>query len=883
MANNDGDGPGSHAASNTAGRAAAVLAAESGLSPASPGASLAADEDTRQGAPGTSLPLQRNPSLASTHSHSSRSSRLSTPSQRSSSGGSSLASAARMSVDDILSNPQLSRGARQKRRRAGSSKERKHNVGAQTAVQSGGVAVPKEGRRLSNTVGAEAKPPAKRRPQDPRSNPGAEERRRRLERLQREKLQRRVGQTTKRKAPQSGLVKSSLEGPGPVPSSGKRPLERQPTDESTVERASGGTGEEEGPEQSEPTPRRSKRAKGVASYNVSELARNNVSSSPPIPPEETSLPLEVEGEPSVAPPPSQQSTMEMEEEPETAEAALEALLSKYAACVEPSKAGGATPSPWDVAKIFSILLPRLNLFDADYVKGDECRRVQQELGGVLKSTEWVRREVMTRDAGDGGEEGNNARLLRMIQIQVWIRMMIWTMENEVGLEFVRGVIAMAGDDAKSEAGGKKGKGKKKSKKKKRKKGAGAGDVSPRQSLIDDLKAFMGLAPYVLHRSLDFSQWLRDTLTLGFREPIPDYGAELFDHFEISIGEPITLRRHGTDASQQSGRSERSQVSHSPVKGDGSAGGTKGGSPTNQLMERRTKRQQAYFASLADEEKANSTAADDESATITGSLSTVTSTSRASSLREKDDITLFQTSVSLTATASTKSRNPFLKGSARGQYVGSHMSTKLSNISSLFREVKAAPKPKPNAKSARKKAPSESRRKDPPERLVAKMPSVVTSTTPAAAIARPNAKPGRRLLPSSPPGETPMKRARPAASSRAASSRGAPAFSVQATPGPVVEETPAFQRAGGRPSISRAIVAETPQQQSRVLPTMLWSARPGARQSLNLSRPSQRQARGGSNGSGNQAGALSYGFSPTPHGEDVSSAVAEAARAARKRK
>ena len=55
--------------------------------------------------------------------------------------------------------------------------------------------------------------------------------------------------------------------------------------------------------------------------------------------------------------------------------------------------------------------------------------------------------------------------------------------------------------------------------------------------------------------------------------------------------------------------------------------------------------------------------------------------------EKDDTKLLKTSVSLTAAVKPKSKeNPFLKGSARGTYVGSHLSSKLSNISTLFREV-----------------------------------------------------------------------------------------------------------------------------------------------------------------------------------------------------
>ena len=151
---------------------------------------------------------------------------------------------------------------------------------------------------------------------------------------------------------------------------------------------------------------------------------------------------------------------------------------------------------------------------------------------------------------------------------------------------------------------------------------------------------MELAPYVLPPSLDFAQRLKSTLTFGFRQTIPEYGAELFDHFEIEIAEPITIKRGGTDASHVSSRrSKRSEVSYSPVKGDdGAKGNDSNASPTKRLMEKRNERQRAYFASLAEDEQASGKAGDDESSTVAGSLSTANS--RSGGAREKDDAVLF---------------------------------------------------------------------------------------------------------------------------------------------------------------------------------------------------------------------------------------------------
>lgn len=282
------------------------------------------------------------------------------------------------------------------------------------------------------------------------------------------------------------------------------------------------------------------------------------------------------------------------------------------------------------------------------------------------------------------------------------------------------------------------------------------NVSPRDGLVVDIRSLMELVPYVLPPSLFFSQFVKDTLTFSFRQPVPEYGPELFDHFEIEVSEPIALRRSGTDTSR---RSERSEVSRSPVK-DG--GGAEGGG----LMERRQKCQRAYFASLAEEENNeasmssnNSNTADDESAIITGSLSTATSAQD----REKDDAVLFKTSISLTFTAPNKTSNPFLKGSARGNYVGSHLGAKLANITSLFREEKAPPRRQPQL---RKTTPPQVAKRKGRNSLSAKLQFEASSSVEARSAAASRASPAVFSIAEETPlrqliiEETPVRRERP---------------------------------------------------------------------------------------------------------------------------
>lgn len=1095
-------------------------------------------------------PLQRAPSVTSTHGHSNggrgvggtmsftnntngttmasfpASPAVSTLSKYSSSGSSSLASAnnSRMSVDDILGNSKLSLEGRRRRRSrerpgatvvtGGKDEKVKGGIRPSSAAEAsmqpssgGGKKVGLAGNTdnaTSRSTNANEQSPSsaaagarkKKRPR-PDHNPGREERKRRLEHLQREQLLRQrlgggqrqqVGAKKKRRASNDigGLNKlermkseeSEEVEDVPSPSSSDRLERRQQQMGGEPQTLSAGSHiddtsqqadnvenattapqrQEEQPPSNKPTPRRSKRARAISSYNVAELSKNSMSeiplsSSSPSSPDDAAVAKHENNGNNSSPPPPQPE--EEADEPQSAESALSALLSSYDACIgqnttppQSSSSIATTPSsskreapssPWDVVQNFLSVLQYVNLNDRTYLQSGECKRVERELGNsVLKSVERVKCEVVNRNSTgnnnedevaskkDGeGEEGDDkkedvirkreGRLLRIIEIQIWIRMMVWTLEQENGLDFLQRAIESSSEgDTKvasgGQEGGKRGKKKKKKKAKKSRQQQSINTTTvnavPRQCLLDELKTLMELVPYVLPPSIEFASWVKDELTFGHRQSLPDYGMELFDHFEIEVVEPIALRRGGSatgddDDASSSRRSGRSEVSRSPVKrkkergggsgvgvGTGANGVVVGGlrSPTRRLMERRQDRQRAYFASLAEEEEemkqasaAGSNANDDESATITGSLSTAaTSTSKASSSsREKDDTELFKTSVSLVTSKSEsrQSSNPFLKGSARGEYVGSHLGTKLSNITSLFREVKA--RPTPRASRGRSKATKmmmmqpaaeETRRVGEQQQMEisvgpAKATSTTTTTTITAASmatqqqqSKKNLRgPNARSLPSStssfPPTQTPRKRLiRPAvASSRGSRPSALSTFrGVEETPRPIVDETPAKRtrlRLGDDQYghhhhhyayMNNPIVDETPtqpqrqqqsmrgapwydveddpvrRQRSRQQQSIYQSDNPTRRLHHQQQQQQQQHRRVGNNNNSISTGVraeqhltpinrtynglgittttapppsllLSYGMSPMPHGEDMESAVAKAADAARKKR
>jgi hypothetical protein len=834
------------------------------------GVSATTDNNSSDRLPSTANE-QCNLSVASTPTHSSGKSStggvarvtfpaspaLSTLSKNSSSGNSSFASAAKLSVDDILSSSKLSLGARHKAMRTIVQKNTSAalaEIGKQNPKNTSSTeGVSPQQKNQQNTISSTTSTAYALKLERPQRNPGQEERKKRLERLQQNVLQRQSLEVAKIKqsTPQQDISVDSEDYNSKQSSVSSKKRKGSLQDEFTSYVDS----------QNLETISTLEDPSTLAINSPTSWAKNNkISELQPSSVSEKSLPqsagkhsicitncngkksmnnhtndasIRSRSAQSKANSPNAKVADGPDEidEPESVHLALDALLVKYdsyfSSHIENNMEGKekvkskTRSSLWNIVQSLVSVISHINLFDPSVLESEECRQVTIGLAQVFKSSIRVKWEVMNRNRQESDDEtlaATEVQLIHLIQVQVWMRMMVWSLERDAGWEFLSRVFALA--DATWDEANDNDTPKPKKKKRDRKNKL----MHPKQSmqhlardgLVHDLRQLMELVPYVLPASLNFSQWLKDTLTFGFRQPIPDYGAQLFDHFEIEVTEPIALKRSGTDNSRQS---ESSEVSLPPVQSQNDNGNTnivKGESPTKQIIEKRQKSQQAYFASLAEEDKSASNGADDESATATGSFSTVTSVSRtSSSVRERVDPLLLKTSVSLTAAAPAKLSNPFLKGSARGVYVGSHLGSKLSNITSLFREVKAPARPIIDKKVKNMTSKEQ-------VNLISSASNGKVSAS--ADQNKPKALEGNAesRMPSSPPEETPFKRPRPV-NSTSRSSR-ASMFAIEETPvRSIIDETPAKKP---NPAIrtrlrlrdelifaGNSIVAETPQQQS----------------------------------------------------------------------
>lgn len=462
------------------------------------------------------------------------------------------------------------------------------------------------------------------------------------------------------------------------------------------------------------------------------------------------------------------------------------LLQTYSTCLEKG-----TKSTWEVVE---LLPPLLDFLDKKNESRDE-KTVHEGLGRFVKSVESARAEVINRnsindvDENEKNKNQNENTLLRLLQIQIWIRIMIWNFNREEGYGVLRQLLESNEKYVKADKIHVKSKGRYKKKGKMKSK---SDNHSPGQSVIKDITMLFELVPYVLPPSVEFSQWVKDTLTFGFQQSIPEFGMEILDHFEIDFVE------NSTEMVGKNDTARRSSITENTILPFGSTS-----SDSKQVIKGKTQ-QQAYFSSLATQPL--SVNADGESATITSEATIAARSHRSSSSGstrttiQSDkvaDKSLFKKSVSLTAAVPKRKENPFLKHSARGVYVGSHFSSKLSNISSLFREVKTPTNPKPTAIAAK--------RKDPPKKSISSVMTSVNSKSAnmpltktqhdkaSSAIAFVNNKYKTSHQPFNLPPETPRKRLKPAPDSRF-SNINLPSVNVPAaaTPRQIIGETPAKQ-------------------------------------------------------------------------------------------
>jgi hypothetical protein len=502
----------------------------------------------------------------------------------------------------------------------------------------------------------------------------------------------------------------------------------------------------------------------------------------------------------------------------------------------------AASSPWTIVQSLQVVLQQQqqqHTYDKTFLSSDTCQQIVNGLANILQSVismKWMvmnrnntkiitsypqRTEEETKDIdNDDNDRRNDVYLLQLIQIQIWIRMILWNHAQDVGWEIVQRAIALTNNDhvATNNTTDKR--------KRKKKKRVVIAVSSAREGLIDDIRLLTELVPYVIPISMNLSQWLKYTLTFGFRQRIPDYGTILFDHFEIELIDESSTNSGLNQTSTTTNDNSLILVLPVPNKDDDDNNKQQhnllNDSPTKQLLAKRHNRQRAYFASLVKEEEGkemstNSNTTNDNNVTnTTVSQSTTTSTSTVTKYGSNDDKLLFKTSVSLTATASlARTSNPFLKGSARGNYVGSHLGSKLSNITTLFREVKAVPPPAKKKLIPMKTQMVETKKiiDEKKTQNVAAALSTTGTTTPAAVVQRKRKVVDTTLSPTL----TPMK------TSRSHHSRGVlPMSTIAETPThhyqSVIDETPAKSQITARTirHCRDAIVTETPVPQHNQL-------------------------------------------------------------------
>jgi len=99
--------------------------------------------------------------------------------------------------------------------------------------------------------------------------------------------------------------------------------------------------------------------------------------------------------------------------------------------------------------------------------------IQKELSKIITSVEMMKRKVMNRNVVGFSRNSNNnddnnhvreeqeaalllakkdASLLQMIQIQVWIRMMMWSLEGDAGWTYLEQVVKLSEEEEEEENG-----------------------------------------------------------------------------------------------------------------------------------------------------------------------------------------------------------------------------------------------------------------------------------------------------------------------------------------------------------------------------------------------------------------------------------------------
>jgi len=823
---------------------------------------------------------------------------VSTLSKKTTSSGSSLTNSSsseaarrsRMSVDDILSSSKLSLDGRAGIYINNSSKEKRETavfptttMAASDDIENKSSSTPTDSsitkrgeleqgnNSASSSTGHRKRKSSNNNDQTPANNPGTDERKKRLEYMQQEKLQHQYQQ---QKHKQHRSSKQSLDNKNSSSSSVSSTQQMSQNSAATTSSLIS----------SSPSSALSKVISSVTT--IGKLGEEN----------ETTIEA------------SMSSFLDVSGgEPPDQEVALASFITEYKSCIQQLRQSsssesfssqsdyvfegqqggemteseqsikGTAPaaSPWSIVQSFQSVLQYQHPYDKTFLSSNTCQQIVNGLANVLKSVNSIKWMVINRnnnnstptpnkqttvnDSGDDirlddDERRNNVYLLQLILLQLWIRMILWNHAQDVGWEIIQRSIALTADDdvAINKDDNKK--------RKKRRKIIAVSSASGKEDLIDDIKLLTELVPYVIPVSTNLSQWLKYTLTFGFRQRIPEYGAIIFDHFEIElVDEPSSyvLLNPTTTTNDIPAVPDKDHERHCNLLY--ACTSTNSESPTKQLLAKRHNRQRAYFASLVKEEEEgkalslNSNATNDNNVTNTIELQSTTTkpstvTKLSTSIQDEPNIDklLFKTSVSLTAKASSaRTSNPFLKGSARGNYVGSHLGSKLSNITTLFREVKAAP---PHAKKLipMKTQVTEKKIIDVKKKTLRPLGTIASMTT-AAVVLRKRKVDDTTLSPTL----TPMK------TIRSRHSRGVlPMSTIAETPSQhhqsVIDETPAKSQISTRTirHYRDAIVTETPVPQHDQLQLLRHSIQLQMESPIVAETPLHRlSTRGGGGGGG----------------------------------
>ena len=327
----------------------------------------------------------------------------------------------------------------------------------------------------------------------------------------------------------------------------------------------------------------------------------------------------------------------------------EKLLAEYDKCARTGE-----PSVPDFCNKHARIF-RATATQSDDAKGRELLacvfgEVAGAAAGILVPVETLQSAIQIQNTGNDTTTGRpHADCLRQIQLQVMLRLKFW---SSYGEDFARVyALHMRGSSHRVVVGPKK--------KKRDKRGGRSRRQPPHELLLHDVTSILSLAAFLLDPDCPFPNFVRDclpTLSSSICASFPaDTFARIYSWFEIQ-DPAIAEKQKNALVLLLSPPRKRKRSSES--------------------------RSSAVLPAQI---------ADDDSMPLSSSLSASEKRSKNSNDNNKktDSFSslLLPKRVQLTA-PTVKKTNSLLSTSGRAQFVGSHFNTSLSNMGSLFRQVKS---------------------------------------------------------------------------------------------------------------------------------------------------------------------------------------------------